>query len=385
MRRKNKRVAVMMSGGVDSSVAAAVLKQRGFEVIGVTMHLWDYETTGRNPEGKRGCCDISDQHDARVVCDQLKIPHLILDMRHQFLESVVRPFEQSYIDGETPNPCVLCNSRVKWGSLLGRAEMLECDLVATGHYARIVRGKQGIRLEKGRDRLKDQSYALWEIPRSALEQTLLPVGGKTKAEIRRMAAQLNLRTARKEESQDICFVPDHYQKHLNETQSARIRRIGEGKIVDQEGKVLGKHNGYFGFTIGQRRGLNIGDGHGPYFVSAIKPLQNTVVVGRDEDLFSQACEVRDVNWLSFAPPADSGRCRVKIRYSDKGTPATIRSGDDNGKITVQFDRPVRAITPGQSAVWYRGNAVWGGGVIDRDLKSSGSVHVGDAIVDMSRK
>lgn len=157
----------MMSGGVDSSVAAAVLKQRGFEVIGVTMHLWDYETTGRNPEGKRGCCDISDQHDARVVCDQLKIPHLILDMRHQFLESVVRPFEQSYIDGETPNPCVLCNSRVKWGSLLGRAEMLECDLVATGHYARIVRGKQGIRLEKGRDRLKDQSYALWEIPRSA--------------------------------------------------------------------------------------------------------------------------------------------------------------------------------------------------------------------------
>ena len=366
MHRRDTRVAVMMSGGVDSSVAAALLIQKGFDVIGMTMHLWDYATTGRIPEGKRGCCDISDQHDARVVCDQLRIPHVVLDLRKQFLQDVVQPFEQSYLAGETPNPCVNCNSKIKWGSLLGKARALECDFVATGHYAKVVRGKRGLRLEKSVDPVKDQSYALWEISRATLARTLLPLGGWTKAKIRQKAAELGLRTAVKSESQDVCFIPDHYRQHLIKTLNGRLNCLQAGKIVDPAGKVLGTHDGYFGFTIGQRRGLNIGDGSGPYFVLKIVPSTNTVVVGRSEELRSYRCEVRSVNWLSFDPPQSPQPCVVKIRYSDPGTRAMIHPEVD-GKVVIEFRSSVRAITPGQSAVWYRGKVVWGGGIIHRGV------------------
>ncbi|MBZ0263298.1 tRNA 2-thiouridine(34) synthase MnmA [bacterium] len=367
MKNTAKRVAMMMSGGVDSSVAASLLVDQGYDVVGVTMHLWDYETTGRNPEGKRGCCDISDQHDARVVCDQLGIPHMVLDMRSNFLDSVVRPFEQSYLMGETPNPCILCNSKVKWGSMFGKAAALECDYVATGHYASIEMENDIPVLKRGLDHTKDQSYALWEIPRHVLAQTLLPLGSWRKDEIRREADRLNLRTANKPESQDICFIPDHYQEHLRDTNKEHLERIGQGWIVDESGKKLRTHNGYFGYTIGQRKGLDIKTGDGPFYVTKIDPITNTVVVGRVKALEREGCLVREPNWISYDAPVKPERCTIKIRYNDSGQEAIIYP-PENEMVRVKFINPAKAVTPGQSAVWYKGDVVWGGGRISRSIR-----------------
>jgi len=356
-----------MSGGVDSSVAALILKKRGYDVVGVTLHLWDYAGAGRNSGAVRGCCDISQQMDARYVCSQLGIPHFLLDMRGEFREQVVDPFTRSYLSGETPNPCVFCNSRVKWGAVLRRIHALEAEFVATGHYARVVHGEKGVRLLRGIDRRKDQSYALWEIPREALEKTLFPLGNRAKEQIRAEASTVGLRTAGKAESQEICFIDDHYSEHLRRASGGETTRIGKGRIVDGDGVTVGTHNGFFNFTIGQRRGLNIGDGKGPYFVAEIHPETNTVVIGGAESLKHQGCIVRGVNWVSYDPPVGPVRCVAKIRYNDRGSPAILETAED-GSVILRFPGGVRAVTPGQSAVWYRGESVWGGGIISRALR-----------------
>ncbi len=367
MRRKGKRVAVLMSGGVDSSVAAALLEGQGYDVIGITLLLMDYPSMGGNPHGKRGCCDLSNQADARAVCSQLGIPHRVLDLRHSFLTEVVKPYERTYLSGETPNPCVLCNSKIKWGGVLNKTDAMECDFIATGHYARILSGNAGVRLEMARDTTKDQSYALWQVRREALSKTLLPLGDWTKSEIRAEASRLELKTAEKQESQEACFIDDSYVQYLRDVYSEEVERIGEGGIVDASGRELGRHQGFFGFTVGQRKGLNIRDGLGPYYVNEIRPDSNTVVVGGIGELERNGCVIKDVNWISYDPPTGPEPCTVKIRYNDPGNPAVVFPVDE-GAVEVRFEKLLKAVSPGQSAVWYRDNALWGGGIISHGLK-----------------
>ena len=365
-----KRVGVLMSGGVDSSVAAALLQREGYDVVGVTLQLWDYENVGRRPPGERGCCDISHQMDARLVCHTLGIEHIVLDLRTAFQQAVVQPYERAYLDGRTPNPCIACNTHIKWDEVLKRAPALGFDFIATGHYARIVRDNNEVLLKRGHDLSKDQSYALWQLPREALERTLLPLGDWSKVEIRNEARRLGLRTAEKAESQEVCFINGRYDEHLRDTYADRVGEIGEGDIVDAEGNVVGRHNGFFSFTIGQRRGLNISDGQGPYYVSDIDPEHNRVIVGNRSSLARPGLVAIQPNWVSFDPPTEPARCRVKIRYNDPtGTPAIVYP-PENGKVTILFEQSADAVTPGQSAVWYLGDTVWGGGLIGRALKDS---------------
>ncbi|MCB2210857.1 tRNA 2-thiouridine(34) synthase MnmA [bacterium] len=359
-----------MSGGVDSSVAAALLLEQGYEVVGLTLQLWDYESAAARPVGERGCCDISHQMDARLICHQLGIEHLVLDLRDQFTQNVVQPYENAYLEGRTPNPCIACNTYLKWGEVLKRAPVFGFDFIATGHYARITHTESGPRLEKGLDPLKDQSYALWQLPRTALSMTLLPLGEWTKDKIREKARELDFRTAEKPDSQEVCFIHGRYDDHLRTAHADKVNDIGEGEIVDVNGQKVGTHSGFYSFTIGQRRGLDISDGQGPYYVTELDAERNRVVVGDKSALARPGMLVNTPNWVSFDPPAEPTSCVVKIRYNDpKGFPATIYPERD-GRIAVVFNKPVNAVTPGQSAVWYRGDAVWGGGIIARALRNS---------------
>lgn len=367
---QKKRVGVLMSGGVDSSVAAALLVEEGYEVVGVTLQLWDYESAGRRPSGERGCCDISHQMDARLICNGLGIEHVVLDLRSAFTSNVVDPYENAYLEGRTPNPCIACNTYLKWGEVLKRAPVFGFDYIATGHYARITHAESGLRLERGVDLTKDQSYALWQLPREALNRTLLPLGTWTKNDIREKARELNLRTADKPDSQEVCFIDGRYDDHLRETHSARVNKIGEGEIVNQEGDTVGTHNGFFSFTVGQRRGLNISDGHGPYYVTELDPDKNKVIIGDRQALARPGLIAAMTNWVSFDQPTEPEPCTVKIRYNDPhGFPATLFPNSDDDVIII-FNEPVHAISPGQSAVWYRGDVVWGGGIIRRALRES---------------
>ncbi len=368
MKRKGMRVGMMMSGGVDSSLAASLLKSQGYDVVGITLLLWDYESAGTRPKDERGCCDISSQVDARYVCSQIGIDHLVIDLKNVFKNEVILPYETAYLNGLTPNPCITCNTKLKWGSVIKKADELQLDYIATGHYAKIVRGRDGIRLEKGIDKTKDQSYALWEIPKSTLERTLLPLGNWRKTDLRVEANRLSLRTANKPDSQEVCFISDQYKDHLSETRAKEVEAIGDGEIVNQEGKVVGKHGGFYGFTIGQRKGLNISDGHGPYYVSDIDAESNRVIVGNRKSLARKGLIAQKVNWLSYDPPGQPEKCIVKIRYNDSGSPAWVIPEGEN-RVRVEFKKPLDAVTPGQSAVWYKGNSVWGGGIITKALKN----------------
>lgn len=369
MKRVGTRVGVLMSGGVDSSVASALLQRRGFDVIGVTLQLWDYEKAAHRPPGERGCCDISHQIDARMVCHHLGIEHMVLDLRDSFVRHVVHPYENAYLSGRTPNPCIACNTHLKWGEVLRRMPVFGFDYIATGHYATVVRGREGVRLEKGRDRRKDQSYALWQLPRDALARTLLPLGRWTKADIRNIATELELRTADKPDSQEVCFIHGRYDDHLRESYPDRTKDLAEGEIVDVHGRVLGRHHGFYGFTIGQRRGLDIRDGQGPYYVTDLDAEANRVIVGGREDLRRPGLFAAGVNWVSYDAPRRPARVTVKIRYNDPvGRPATVLPEED-GRIAILFDTPMHAVTPGQSVVLYRGRAVWGGGLIRRAMRS----------------
>jgi len=352
-----------MSGGVDSSVTALLLHEQGYEVVGVTMKTWDYAEGGT---GKRitGCCDLDSINDARELAVSRGFLHIILDIREEFGSSIIGNFTGEYMAGRTPNPCVLCNTFIKWEALLKRADMMDCELIATGHYAK-VREENGRHIvSKGHDESKDQSYVLWGLEQKNLARTRFPVGGYRKTEIRELAAKSGFeRLAQKSESYEICFIPDNdYRGFLKRKMPAAFEKLAHGKLVGTDGAVLGEHDGYPFFTIGQRKGLGIATGT-PLYVTDIHPDTNTVVLGGKDDLLKQTAWVRSPNFQKIPALTGELEAATKVRYKDKGTPSTIRMTGQH--VEVEFHAPVAGITPGQSAVFYDGNDVIGGGFIDR--------------------
>jgi tRNA-uridine 2-sulfurtransferase len=360
--RKKARVAVAMSGGVDSSVAAALLIEQGYDVFGLTMKLVDLPPEYCRSESLRSCCGSAASNDAWRVALALGIPHYMADMRVPFERLVIDDFRSEYGKGRTPNPCIRCNRFIKFDLLLERAREIGADLIATGHYARVERdGRSGpFLLKKGRDAAKDQSYFLYAMGQKELSRTLLPVGGLEKKSVRRLAATLKLPVADKPESQEICFVPDDdYPRFLRGGNAGVLR---PGPIVDQEGRVLGKHRGIAHFTIGQRRGLGIAASR-PLYVLSVDAASDTVVVGTEESLAGRGLMASDVTLVSGGQLEASVRARVKIRSRHAEAMATIRPCEGS-KVAVEFDSPQRAVAPGQAAVFYRRNTVLGGGTID---------------------
>ncbi len=363
--KKSTTVVVAMSGGVDSSVAALLLKEQGYNLIGITMKLWDFSIVGGNMNNESGCCSLDSINDARFVCAKLGIPHYVLNFSREFHESVVDDFIAEYLAGHTPNPCVLCNAKIKWQTLIARARELGADYIATGHYARVRYNPQADRYElyQGVYKAKDQSYALWGIKQESLARTLFPLGELTKPEVRELAEQFGLKVARKKESMEICFVPDNdYRRFLTEAVDGLEEQVRGGELVTVDGEVVGTHRGYPFFTIGQRRGLGKGFGK-PMYVVEIDAKHNRVVIGEEKHLYSSELTAKSVNFVSIAHANEGVRAEVKIRYKSPAAPATIYSLPD-GKVRVVFDAPQKAVTPGQSVVFYDGEKVLGGGIIE---------------------
>ncbi len=358
---KNPKVVVGMSGGVDSSVAAWLLKEQGYEVIGVTMQIWqDEEETVQQENG--GCCGLSAVEDARRVAQTIGIPHYVMNFKKEFKEQVMDYFIREYENGRTPNPCIACNRYVKWESLLKRSLEIGADYIATGHYARIARLPSGrLAIQNSVTAAKDQTYALYNLTQEQLKRTLMPVGCYEKAQIRAIAVQQQLPVAHKPDSQDICFVPDHDYAGFLEENGAK--GTTPGHFVDQSGKVLGVHKGIVHYTIGQRKGLDLSMGH-PVFVSELRPETNEVVIGENVDLFRREVRANSLNFMGIAPPEIGEELRVwgKIRYNHRGAPCVIKRTAPDELLCV-FDEPQRAITPGQAFVFYDGEYVAGGGTI----------------------
>jgi len=356
-----KKVMLGMSGGVDSSVAAAILLQQGYEVIGVTLQIWqDMDEETKKSEG--GCCSLSAVDDARRVANKLGIPYYVLNFKDIFNKTVIEYFKEEYFKGRTPNPCIACNRHVKWQAMLDKAVSMGIDYIATGHYAKVMYDAVSNRhiLKKSVTDKKDQTYALYNLTQEQLSRTLLPVGDYPKDKIREMAKEMGLSVASKPDSQEICFINDNdYGRFLSENSD---KKIVPGKFVDTSGNVLGDHKGIVHYTVGQRKGLGMTFGK-PMFVVALDVKNNRVVLGDDSDVFSNSLVASDLNFISIEKPVDGMRVGAKIRYSAKESPATIHVLD-NDKIKVTFDVPQRAITPGQAVVFYDGDAVVGGGTID---------------------
>ena len=348
-----KRVMVAMSGGVDSSVAAALLHDAGHDLIGVTLHLWDAD--GEQQVGR--CCAPEDRDDARRTCEHLGIPHYVLDEREAFRRNVVDPFITEYQAGRTPIPCVGCNRTVKLTYLADVARRFDATHIATGHYARLERAADGqLRLLCGRDDDKDQSYFLFGLPQSTLETLVFPLGDLTKPEVREAGRRLGVPNADKPESQELCFVPDG---RIGDFIKRQGRPTGSGNIVDHDGAVLGRHGGVANFTRGQRRGLGLGGGDTRY-VLRIVPDTSEVVVGEESQLYDERLIATDAHWVA-GRPTDAFHGEVRIRYRHRGALADVTPKGDG--FEVRFDEPQRAITPGQAAVVYRGDEVIGGGFI----------------------
>ena len=359
-------VVVAMSGGVDSSVAAALLHEYGYRIIGITLNLWDYESSGGNINRESGCCSIDTMADARAVCHKLGAPHYVLDLKDAFRLGVRDNFRDEYFAGRTPNPCVRCNTYIKWGSLLRHAEDIGATKLATGHYAGVVYDTARSRwlLRRGRDEKKDQSYALWGLPQPALSKTIFPLGGLIKSEVREMARALGLKTAEKPESQEICFIPDNdYRRDLQAQAEASSWQISPGPILDTAGAQIGTHKGIPFYTVGQRKGIGLAAGT-PIFITEIDASSNRITMGDRSALAQQEFEIEQSNWIDCAEPAAGRSVVCKIRYKDPGAPARITAVQKH-RAKLRFDAPQPAITPGQSAVLYDGDFVVGGGVIER--------------------
>ena len=353
-----------MSGGIDSTVTALMLHEQGYEVVGITMKTWDYTNSGGSKK-ETGCCNLDSFNDARMAAVQHGFPHYILDIRDEFGSFVVDNFVDEYLAGRTPNPCVLCNTHIKWRALLKRADALGCDFIATGHYGKVYQHDNGrFVVSKGVDETKDQSYVLWGLQQDLLSRTLLPLGGYRKTEIRQMAMDFGYpELAKKSESYEICFVPDNdYRGFLKRKVEGLEEKVSNGLFVDKNGKILGHHKGYPFYTIGQRKGLDIALGK-PAFVTAIDPDTNTVVLGDEEDLEKEEMKVGKVNWIKYDGVDGQMDAVTKIRYKDKGSLSSIISSGDN--VTVRFFEKAKGIAPGQSAVFYEGDDVIGGGIIQR--------------------
>lgn len=354
-----EKVVIGMSGGVDSSVAAYLLKEAGYDVIGVTMQIWQKEPDETVSENG-GCCGLSAVEDAARVAQMLEIPHYVMNFRDEFEQKVIQYFMKEYLAGRTPNPCIACNRYVKWESLLQRSLQIGADYIATGHYARIARLENGrYAICRSATAAKDQTYALYNLTQKQLSHTLMPVGDYEKGEIREIAQKIGLNVAHKPDSMEICFVPDQdYAKFIEENSGCRIP---EGNFVTADGTVIGRHKGITHYTVGQRKGLNLSMGH-PVFVTEIRPETNEVVIGDAGDVFTDRLVCSNLNFMSMEDITEDTPVVAKIRYNHPGQKAIVRRISED-QTEVLFEEPVRAVTPGQAVVFYDGDYVAGGGTI----------------------
>jgi len=357
------KVLVAMSGGIDSTVTAMMLHEQGYEVIGITMKTWDYANSGGNKK-ETGCCSLDSINDARQVAVNMGFHHFIVDIREEFGDYVIDNFVDEYMAGRTPNPCVLCNTHIKWNALLKRADALDCEFIATGHYAIIKDSNNRKYVQKAVDLKKDQSYVLWGLSQECLQRSKFPLGPYTKPEVRKMAYDWGYaELSKKAESFEICFVPDNdYRGFLKRRVDGLEERVKGGNFVTTSGEVIGTHNGYPFYTVGQRR--NLGKAFGkPMYVTEIRPESNTVVLGEVNDLLRNGMTVRGVNFMKYANIPTDLEVVTKVRYKDNGTLSTIKNNGFPNQIGVSFHANVRGIAPGQSAVFYEGDDVVGGGII----------------------
>lgn len=365
-----------MSGGVDSSVAAALLKEEGYKVIGVTMQIWPSDNQeGGNRFG--GCCSLDAVEDAKKVAYQLSIPHYVMNFRDLFAREVIADFCREYSRGRTPNPCIRCNQYIKFGALREKSRELDADFIATGHYARIELDKaKGIFvLKKGVDPKKDQSYVLYPISGKQLGSTLFPTGNYTKDKIREIAAEMGLPVANKPDSQEICFIPDkNYHKFLKDYIPEAVK---PGPIVDEQGKIMGRHRGIVFYTVGQRRGLGIPE-KAPLYVIAIEPRKNTIVVGGKEQIYGSELIASGLNWLTINRLKEPITVKAKIRYRHHEAEALVSPLDED-RVYVKFAEPQMAITPGQAIVFYDGDTVIGGGLIEPEIKFDREKYGGELV------
>ena len=356
----SKKVLVAMSGGVDSSVSLLRIIESGYEPVGVTMKLWDYQTVGGNNEQENSCCGIEEITGAKMVCNQFGVPHYTIDFTDVFRKKVVDNFSSEYLTGRTPNPCIRCNSYVKWDAFIDQADQMGIEYIATGHYAMIDKQGENFFLKKGIDKKKDQSYVLWGIPKETLKRTIFPIGDLTKMQVREIARKNNLATAESAESMEICFVADNnYKRFLNDYSPEKMSEINEGDIIENGNKV-GKHPGYINYTVGQRKGLKLSNPE-PRYVSKIDPIKNQVTVGKKDSIFKDKCYINNINLLvdSISFPVE---INAQIRYNSMGGKATLSK--EGKQYKLHFKEPQLAITPGQSAVFYNGDIVIGGGIIE---------------------
>jgi tRNA-specific 2-thiouridylase len=361
---RHGKVLVAMSGGIDSTVTALMLHEQGYEVVGITMKTWDYASSGSSKK-ETGCCNLDSFNDARAAAVHHGFPHFVLDIRDEFGDFVINNFVDEYLAGRTPNPCVLCNTHIKWRALLKRADAMDCAFIATGHYGQIREHNGRYVISKGIDDLKDQSYVLWGLQQDVLARTLLPLGNYRKTEIRQMAFDFGYpELAKKAESYEICFVPDNdYRGFLKRRVTGLEESVNGGNFVLKDGTIVGQHKGYPFYTVGQRKGLDIALGR-PVFVTSIIPETNTVVLGEEDDLQKNEMRVAGINLIKYDHIPEGLEATTKIRYKDKGALSNLYH-EDNGQIRVRFYEQVKGIAPGQSAVFYEGDDVVGGGIIQR--------------------
>jgi tRNA-specific 2-thiouridylase len=358
------KVLVAMSGGVDSSVALLKIIEMGYDAIGITMKLWEYRDVGGNLLDDSNCCSIGAIQNAKLVCDRVDVPHYTLDFTDVFQKTVVDNFTDEYLAGRTPNPCVRCNSFVKWDAFIEQADKLGAKYIATGHYANIDQDNGSVYLKKSADPMKDQTYFLWGIPPHTLSRTLFPLGGYTKKQVRAIALENQLETANTPESMEICFVADNnYKRFLKDYVPDQIDAVGTGTIIDEFGETVGSHDGYTHYTIGQRKGLGLSNPE-PRYVTRIEPSLNQIVIGKKEKLLKNNCSISKTNWL-VSPMDFPCEVEAQIRYNSPVVAAKIMK--KNYGYEIIFKKPQSAVTPGQSIVFYLDDMVLGGGIIERNI------------------
>jgi len=359
---KKGKVLVAMSGGIDSTVTALLLHEEGYEVIGITMKTWDYANSGGNKK-ETGCCSLDSINDARKVAVDCGFHHFIVDIREEFGNYVIDNFVDEYIAGRTPNPCVLCNTHIKWDAMLRRADALDCEFIATGHYAKIKQDKGRYYISKAVDLNKDQSYVLWGLSQECMARSRFPLANLTKPEVRQIAHDRGYTDlAKKGESYEICFVPDNdYRGFLRRQVKGLEERVAGGKFLNTAGEVIGEHHGYPFYTIGQRKGLGVAFGM-PMYVKEIIPESNTVVLGKEDELYRNGTTVGQINSMKYEQIPDGIETVTQIRYNSGGTYSSLYKESDD-KVRVEFHANVKGVAPGQSAVFYEGDDVIGGGII----------------------